>query len=62
MGANTCAHCSKIRLTFDGKIKPCLLRNESNVDLLGPLRNGFDDVQLQEIIQDATNLRRPFFT
>ncbi|MHA1731332.1 MAG: GTP 3',8-cyclase MoaA [Promethearchaeota archaeon] len=61
MGANACAHCTKIRLTYDGKIKPCLLRNESNVDLLSLLRGGYDDTQLRGVMRDAAKLRRPYF-
>lgn len=62
MGRDTCSHCSKIRLTYDGQIKPCLLRNDSNVDLIGPLRDGVNDNQLRKLIQEAAQLRRPFFT
>lgn len=27
-----CEHCSKIRITSDGKIKPCLLKNDNLID------------------------------
>lgn len=38
-----CATCNKLRLTADGKIRPCLGRH-NEVDLLGGLRNGGRDV------------------
>src|SRR4029450_11502400 len=34
-----CAGCNKIRLTADGKIRPCLGRH-NELDLLGALRRG----------------------
>ncbi|HEY5704230.1 MAG TPA: GTP 3',8-cyclase MoaA [Terrimicrobiaceae bacterium] len=38
-----CAGCNKIRLTADGKIRPCLGRH-NELDLLGALRRGEGDV------------------
>ncbi len=37
-----CATCNKIRLTSDGKIKPCLHSNEE-IDVKNVLRNGTDE-------------------
>ena len=37
-----CSHCTRIRLTYDGLLKPCLLRDDNLVDVLTPLRNGED--------------------
>ena len=37
-----CSHCTRIRLTYDGLLKPCLLRDDNLVDILTPLRNGED--------------------
>jgi len=39
--ANFCASCNKIRLTADGKIRPCLGRH-NEIDLLAALRRGED--------------------
>jgi len=36
-----CESCNKLRLTADGKLRPCLGRH-GEIDLLGPLRNGGD--------------------
>lgn len=44
-----CASCTRARLTADGKLRLCLLR-EKEVDLLGPLRAGQSLEQLREII------------
>ncbi len=47
-----CAGCSRVRLTADGKLRLCLLR-EHEVDVLTPLRAGADAEQLRRIIVDA---------
>ncbi len=36
-----CATCNKLRLTADGKLRPCLGRH-GEIDLRGPLRSGVD--------------------
>lgn len=35
-----CRYCTRVRLTYDGYIKPCLLREDNLVDVLTPLRRG----------------------
>lgn len=57
-----CLHCNRIRLTSDGKLKPCLFRNDNLVDLLGPIRNGVDDKYLKGLFIKAVKMRKPFFT
>jgi len=57
-----CANCTRIRLTSDGKLKPCLLRNDNLVDILTPLRRGADEEQLKQIFIKAIMLRKPYFT
>lgn len=47
-----CASCSRARLTADGRLRLCLLR-DSELDLIGPLRSGADDVELTEMIREA---------
>jgi cyclic pyranopterin phosphate synthase len=44
-----CAFCTRARLTADGKLRLCLLR-ENEVDLLTPLRNGASDEDLRQLI------------
>jgi cyclic pyranopterin phosphate synthase len=45
-----CATCSRVRLTADGKLRLCLLRDDEG-DLLTPLRNGASDDQLKQKIR-----------
>jgi cyclic pyranopterin phosphate synthase len=47
-----CASCNRARLTADGRLRLCLLR-EKEVDLLTPLRDGADDDELRQIITDG---------
>jgi cyclic pyranopterin phosphate synthase len=47
-----CATCNRARLTADGRLRLCLLR-EKEVDLLTPLRNGASLEDLRELILDG---------
>jgi cyclic pyranopterin phosphate synthase len=47
-----CASCTRARLTADGRLRLCLLR-EVEADLLAPLRLGASDDELRQIIIDA---------
>ena len=57
-----CANCSRLRITPDGKIKPCLLRNDNLVELISHVRNGESDEALEEIFIKGINNREPFNT
>jgi len=47
-----CATCNRARLTADGRLRLCLLR-EKEVDLLTPLRNGTSLEELRHMILDG---------
>jgi len=47
-----CANCNRARLTADGVLRLCLLRDKE-VDLLTPLRNGASEDELRQIILDG---------
>ncbi len=47
-----CALCTRARLTADGKLRLCLLR-EGEVDLLTPLRHGASEEELRKMILDG---------
>ncbi len=47
-----CATCGRARLTADGKLRLCLLR-ENEVDLLTPLRQGASLEELRQVIVDG---------
>lgn len=52
-----CETCNRLRLTADGKLKPCLLA-DTFVDIKGPLRAGASDETLAGIFQEAAR-RKP---
>jgi len=56
-----CAHCSRLRLTSDGKLKPCLLTNQGLVDILCALRNNGGEEELETKFKQAINNRRPYW-
>jgi GTP 3',8-cyclase len=56
-----CANCTRIRVTSDGKLKPCLMRKDNLVDLLTPMRNGADDERLKETFIEAVKRREPYY-
>jgi len=47
-----CFQCNRLRLTADGKLRPCLLA-EDEIDLRGPLRDGASLADLKELISAA---------
>ncbi len=51
---NFCSNCNRIRLTADGKIKPCL-NSDMEVDLKPALREGRDDVE--KLLRRAVSLK-----
>lgn len=55
-----CLNCSRLRVTSDGKLKPCLMRNDNLVDLLTPLRKGASDEELTRLFTLANEKRQPF--
>jgi cyclic pyranopterin phosphate synthase len=52
-----CFSCNRLRLTAEGKLRPCLL-NETEVDLRSPLRGGASAEELKGIIRQAV-ARKP---
>lgn len=55
-----CMHCTRMRVTSDGKLKPCLMRNDNLTDILTPIRKGASDEQIRELFIKANSLREPY--
>ena len=51
-----CEQCNKMRLTADGKVRPCL-GNHIEVDLRAALRHGADDKTVKELLEIALRLK-----
>lgn len=53
-----CGACSRLRLTADGKVRPCLF-STTEWDLRSLLRSGATDEQLADFLIDATWTKQP---
>lgn len=51
-----CAACRRLRLTADGKIRPCLL-SDTEIDVKSPLRGGCDDPELERMLRLALEIK-----
>lgn len=60
--AEFCMHCTRLRLTSDGKLKPCLMIKTNLVDVLTPLRSGANDAELVGLFGSANERRQPYST
>ncbi|MFP3984544.1 MAG: GTP 3',8-cyclase MoaA [Candidatus Bathyarchaeia archaeon] len=56
-----CAHCTRLRITSDGKLKPCLMVNTNLVDVLTPMRSGATDEELVKIFRETCLKREPYY-
>ncbi len=56
-----CSRCSKLRVTCDGRLKPCLLRNDNLVDIVGLIRSGADNDALEKRFMEAIALKEPYW-
>lgn len=55
-----CMHCTRLRVTSDGKLKPCLMTKNNYVDILTPMRNGASDGELTELFKFVNQKRQPY--
>jgi cyclic pyranopterin phosphate synthase len=51
-----CAFCNRLRVTSDGKLKPCLLRTDNHIDVRGKKGE-----ELEALFKKAVSLREPFY-
>jgi cyclic pyranopterin phosphate synthase len=51
-----CAHCSRLRVTADGKFKPCLLINDNLVDV----REAKSSEEIEKLLKLAVSRRKPY--
>ncbi|MEN6610028.1 MAG: GTP 3',8-cyclase MoaA [Methanoregulaceae archaeon] len=51
-----CAFCNRLRVTSDGKLKPCLLKTENHLDIRGKKGE-----ELKEMFREAVRLREPYY-
>jgi GTP 3',8-cyclase len=51
-----CDSCRRLRLTADGKIRPCLL-SDTEIDIKSPLRGGCDDAELERLLRLSLEIK-----
>lgn len=56
-----CRFCSRLRMTSDGRLKPCLMREDNLVDCVSILRDGASQSELTEVFMKAVALREPYW-
>jgi len=56
-----CKHCTRIRLTSTGSLKPCLMRDDNYTDIISGIRENIDDILLDEIFREAVMKREPYW-
>lgn len=56
-----CANCHRLRVTSEGRIRPCLLSQDGTEDALTPMREGCDDRTLRELFERVISNRRPYW-
>jgi len=55
-----CACCTRLRVTGDGYLKPCLMVTDNLLDVLTSMRNGANDDELKELFVAAVKRRQPY--
>ena len=56
-----CANCNRLRLTSDGRLKPCLMRGDNLVPAVQLLRTGASKEKLEGVFRRVTRLRAPYW-
>lgn len=51
-----CESCRRLRLTADGKIRPCLL-SDTEIDIKSPMRGGCSDAELERLLRAALEIK-----
>lgn len=51
-----CSQCNRLRLTSDGKLRPCL-ESDTEIDIKIPLRSGQSDEEIKEVLLSAIKFK-----
>lgn len=57
-----CENCHRIRITADGKFKPCLMRTDNYVDFTSAFSSENPKVIIKKAFKEALKLREPYFS
>lgn len=56
-----CRWCTRLRVTSDGCLKPCLMRGDNHVEAVSLLRNGGSRENLVTAFKEAVSRREPYW-
>jgi len=56
-----CMNDTRLRITHDGKFKPCLMRSDNEIEFLKAMRSGASDEELKRLFLRAVEARKPFW-
>ncbi|MBD3206870.1 GTP 3',8-cyclase MoaA [Candidatus Bathyarchaeota archaeon] len=56
-----CAYCTRLRLTSDGKLKACLMRDDNLVSFVDLIRSGESHEKQLEAFKEAISRREPYW-
>lgn len=56
-----CGYCTRLRLTSDGNLKPCLMREDNHVEAVSLLRDGAGREALVAAFREAVSRRAPYW-
>lgn len=56
-----CRFCTRLRLTSDGRLKPCLMRDDNHVEAVSLLRRGATREEIVEAFLEAVARREPYW-
>ena len=51
-----CASCRRLRLTADGRIRPCLL-SDTEIDIKSPMRGGCSDEEIERLLRFSLEIK-----
>jgi cyclic pyranopterin phosphate synthase len=56
-----CRYCTRLRVTSDGRLKPCLMRDDNLIELVSHIRRGEPGEALVGAFREATSRREPYW-
>jgi cyclic pyranopterin phosphate synthase len=56
-----CAYCTRLRLTSDGKLKPCLMRDDNYINIIDLFQNDVPPEVKVEAFREAISRRKPYW-
>jgi len=56
-----CAYCNRLRVTSDGRLKACLMRDDNLVPLVDLIRGGATPERLEDAFREAVARREPYW-